>query len=78
MDLSLDLMEQGSYQVECSDEGLMCDDIEECLQIVIKALKKGHIAGEDVVTWCTAMLETDRVGFICEEPIRALEKKFET
>ncbi|MCP4981398.1 MAG: hypothetical protein GY935_12985, partial [Gammaproteobacteria bacterium] len=38
MELSLELMKQGSYQAEMSDEGMMTDDIEECLQVVIKAL----------------------------------------
>src|SRR3954463_4723114 len=31
MELSLELMKQGSYQVEMSDEGLMAEDIEDCL-----------------------------------------------
>ncbi len=43
MELSLELMKQGSYQVEMSDEGLMTDDIEECLQVVVQALKKGDL-----------------------------------
>ena len=34
MELSLELMKQGSYQVEMSDEGLMTDDIQECLMPV--------------------------------------------
>ena len=40
MELSLELMKQGSCQVEMSDEGLMTYDIEECLQVVVAALKK--------------------------------------
>ncbi len=39
MELSLELMSQGSYQVEMSDEGMMTEDVEECLQVVIKALE---------------------------------------
>src|SRR5262245_14390385 len=31
MSLALELMKQGSYQVEISDEGLMTEDIEGCL-----------------------------------------------
>src|SRR5207247_1875833 len=31
MELALELMKEGSYQVEMSDEGLMTDDIEDCL-----------------------------------------------
>ena len=40
MELSLELMSQGSYQVEMSDEGLMTDDIEECLEVVVKAVRE--------------------------------------
>src|SRR3954469_17314780 len=39
MELSLELMKQGSYQVEMSDEGLMTEDIEDCLSVVIAALR---------------------------------------
>ena len=39
MELALELMKSGSEQVEMSDEGLMTDDIEDCLRVVIKALK---------------------------------------
>ena len=37
MELSLSLMRAGSHQVEMSDEGLMADDIEECLKNVGEA-----------------------------------------
>jgi hypothetical protein len=66
MELSLELMSQGSYQVEVSDEGLMTDDIKECLQVVIKALRKCDPPADEVVAWCAAMVTKDRVGFICD------------
>ena len=40
MELSRELMEQGSYQVEMSDEGLMAQDIEDRLTLVMKALER--------------------------------------
>jgi uncharacterized Zn finger protein len=43
MKLSLELMEKGSCQVEMSDEGLMTEDIEECLRVVIQALKQSDL-----------------------------------
>lgn len=43
MELSLELMDQGSYQVEMSDEGLMAQDIEECFAVVMRALKKSDL-----------------------------------
>jgi uncharacterized Zn finger protein len=74
MELSLDLMSQGSYQVEMSDEGLMTSDIEDCLQVVVKALKKSDLPAEKVRSWCEAMAKKDRVGFICDDPLKALQK----
>ena len=77
MKLSLELMKQGSYQVEMSDEGLMTDDIEACLQVVIRALKKSNLPDDDVIAWCAAMAKRDRVGFICDTEIQALRKQLE-
>jgi len=75
MELSLELMKEGSYQVEASDEGLMTEDIEECLRVLINALKKCNLPPTEVLTWCSEMLENDRVGFICEDELRTLRRK---
>jgi hypothetical protein len=72
MQLALDLMKQGSYQVEMSDEGLMTADLEECLGVVHKALKKCDLPAAEVIAWCSAMLANDRVGFIAREPLLSL------
>ena len=72
MRLALELMKQGSYQVEMSDEGLMTQDIEDCLDVVLKALAKCDLPAAEVIAWCSAMLDTDRVGFIAREPLQAL------
>jgi uncharacterized Zn finger protein len=72
MTLSLELMKQASRQVEMSDEGMMTDDIEECLSVVLKELKKGDLPANDVIAWCSAMLTNDRVGFIAREPLQSL------
>jgi len=76
MELSQELMKQGSYQVEMSDEGMMTEDIEKCLQVVIKALSKCDLPAEDVRAWCAEMLKQDRVGFICDSELRALQDRF--
>ena len=47
MQLALELMKQGSYQVEMSDEGMMTEDIEDCLSVVIKALKKCDLPADE-------------------------------
>ena len=77
MTLSLELMKQASRQVEMSDEGMMTDDIAACLSVVIQALKKCDLPKDEVVTWCSAMLKNDRVGFIAEKPLQALRNQFQ-
>jgi hypothetical protein len=77
MELSLELMDQGSYQVEMSDEGLMTDDIEECLTVVIQALQKCALPASELLAWCRGMLKKDRVGFICEGQLKALRADLE-
>lgn len=75
MPLALDLMKRGSYQVEMSDEGLMTEDIEECLNVVIGAIPKCDLPAEEVKAWCSAMLEADRVGVIARKPLEALLRR---
>ncbi|HXL16509.1 MAG TPA: hypothetical protein VN961_03200 [Streptosporangiaceae bacterium] len=72
MTLALELMKQGSYQVEMSDEGLMTEDIEDCLSVVFQELKQGNLPADEVTAWCAAMRAQDRVGFIAREPLKAL------
>jgi hypothetical protein len=78
MQLALELMKHGSYQVEMSDEGLMTDDIEGCLKAVIESLTKGDVPAKEVIAWCTAMRASDRVGFIAEKPLEALRQRVQT
>jgi hypothetical protein len=78
MELSLDLMKQGSRQVEMSDEGMMTDDIQECLSVVLKELKKGDLPANDVIAWCSTMLANDCVGFIAREPLQSLRNHLQT
>ena len=78
MELSLELMKQGSYQVEMSDEGLMTEDIEDCLSVVIAALRTCDVPASEVIAWCSTMLENDRVGFIAGKPIDALRTHWRT
>jgi len=78
MELALELMDQGSYQVEASDEGLMTDDIKACLSPVLRALRQCNLPAAEVRAWCTAMIKRDRVGFVCDQELRALHKRFKT
>jgi hypothetical protein len=78
MQLALELMKQGSYQVEMSDEGMMTQDIEDCLSGVLKAIKKCDLPAPEIITWCSAMLANDRVGFIAREPLQSLRTHLQT
>jgi len=78
MEVSLELMRQGSYQVEMSDEGLMTSNMEECLSVVVEALKKCALPARDVIAWCAEMSKKDRVGFIYNQELKALRNHFET
>lgn len=78
MELSLELMKEGSCQVEMSDEGLMTQDIEECLAVVTQALKKCDLPPGEVIAWCAEMAKRDRVGFIFERELGAIRNHFET
>ena len=77
MELSLELMKQGSHQVEMSDEGLMTYDIEECLQVVVAALRKCDLPPEDIIAWCKAMSKADRVKCVYDRELDALRKHAE-
>ena len=72
MQLALELMKQGSYQVEMSDEGMMIDDIEDCLSVVVDPLKKCALPTKDIIAWCKAMLANDRVKYIARDSLQAL------
>jgi len=71
--LALRLMKDGSYQVECSDEGLMTDDIQDCLKPVMQAMKAE--SGAAASKWALEMLRADRVGFICENELKRLSEQ---
>ena len=77
MELSLELMKQGSCQVEMSDEGLMTQDIEECLAVVTQALKQCGLPPGEVIVWCAEMVKRDRVGCIFDRELGLLRNHFE-
>lgn len=51
MTLALELMKRGSHQVEMSDEGLMTEDIEDCLNVVLEALRMCDLPPAEVIAW---------------------------
>lgn len=75
MELCLELMRKGSYQVEMSDEGLMSYDISRCIEVVIRALEESDLPAPAISTWCDAMLRADRVACICDDELKALRDR---
>ncbi len=66
--LALRLIDKGSYQMECSDEGLMQEEIEDCLRPVIGAV--ANLPGGQ--GWALEMLGHDRMGCLCEQELRKM------
>ena len=56
---------------------LMTDDIEACFRAVLEALQKCDLPTAEVIAWCAEMLQSDRVGFLCDQELRALRQQFE-
>ena len=77
MQLALELMKRGSYQVEMSDEGLMTEDIESGLSVVIEAVGMCDLPSEEALAWCSAMLAADRMGFIARKPLEDLRGRLQ-
>lgn len=75
MQLALELMKQGSYQVEMSDEGLMTEDIEGALSVVLKAVATCDLPAAEIFAWCQTMLENDRVGCIAQKPLESMRNR---
>lgn len=75
MELSLELMRRGSHQVEMSDEGLMAQDIEACLKVLLRAVKRSTLSPEQIVKWCDALRKNDRVGFILNKEVNLLRRR---
>jgi hypothetical protein len=67
-EIAIEFMRDASYQVECSDEGQMVEEIEKCLNHVIQAVADQPLVHRD---WAIAMSQADNTGVICH---RALEK----
>ena len=78
MDLSVELMVKASRQIEMSDEGLMTDDVEDCLRVVIEGLARCGLPAAEVAAWCDQMLAADSMGFVCNAELKSLRRQFET
>lgn len=75
LQLALELMKQGRYQAAMSDEGLMSEDIEACLSVVLQALPNCNLPAAEVLAWCQTMLAADQTGFLAQAPLQALQTR---
>lgn len=70
--IAIEFINKASYQVECSDEGLMTEEIESCLKPLFEAVTAEK--WEDRQSWAIAMTQADRCGHICRDAIESLLK----
>lgn len=73
MELAIELMKRGSRQIEMSDEGMMTDDVEECIAVVVQAIKKSTLSAAEVAKWRRAMQAGDSVGFVADDLLDSLQ-----
>jgi len=45
------------------------------LDVVVKAVAKSDLPANEVIAWCSAMLDNDRVGFIAEKSLQSLRDR---
>ena len=67
MTLSENFARSGSHQIEMSDEGLMTDDIVECLKVVATALSKSDVPATEQAAWLDRLDRADAVGVLCDD-----------
>lgn len=72
--LALKLMRKGSFQIECSDEGLMHEEIENCLRPVISAVHESSGGSE----WALEMLRHDGTRSICQRELTELAQAIQS
>jgi hypothetical protein len=71
--IALKLMKKGSFQIECSDEGLMQEEVESCLRLVVSGVAESSGGSE----WALKMLKHDRIRCICQEELTELAGQFD-
>ena len=74
MELAVELMKAGSYQVSCSDEADMLDEIVACVRVATAAVKKANIDPDVRRAWVAKLVEADRSGFIFPKELKSLGK----
>ncbi len=68
MEIAIHFMEEASHQIEGSDEGMMLEDVEECLQPVLDALENFDETQRS--SWAFRMQRSDCLGVVCRERLQ--------
>jgi len=55
-----------------SDEGLMLDQIEACLRVVLEAVEQSSLPPAQKTRWLAELKHADRLQMICEREIKRL------
>lgn len=67
MEIATYFMGQASQQLEYSDEGMMLEEVEKCLQPIFEALENHDETQRSA--WAFRMQVADRVGFVCHKKL---------
>ena len=61
---------------ERAQQAALTEDIEGCLSVVLKALKKSDLPRGEKLAWCAEMAKRDHVGFVCDHELQAMRSHF--
>ena len=69
MEIAIHFMGEASRQIEYSDEGMMLEEVEACLQPILDSLK--DFDERQRALWSLRMQAADRVGFVCHDKLQS-------
>jgi len=74
MELAVELLNAGSYQVSLSDEAEMLDELVACVTVATAAVKKAKLDPDVRRAWVAKLMKADRSGFIFPPGLKSLGK----
>lgn len=74
VELAIELMDKGSYQIEMSDEGMMLDEVQDSLRPVTMGLSQSGLPEAKVEQWLESICAADRCGFVWSDDLMRPKK----
>jgi len=74
MELAVELMRWGSEQICASDEGLMAEEIGDCVRVVTRGLVHSELPSMSILSWCGAMAAADATGCLEDQEFSELKQ----